>query len=266
MKRPMFVFILLFLASSVFCQNFTESGEILTLDGLSFASDILNEIVFENGEISIINYEGYFEEKRHIILNDKYDIEKKGSLVFLNLKNESKSFLCLASDEVLLLYDEKNESPFFFGFSSMRGLELISQPDKITASSELLENDYVYSASNLGNFNLSQPWVEGVPGNGEGEYITLSGNCTYIYLFNGYISYSKPYLYERNSRIKKIKITTNTENGEKEFIFNLFDTPNPQKINLGERVTDDIKLEILEVYPGTKYQDTCLNALLFKIF
>ena len=266
MRRRIFVFTLLFLSSITFCQNFTESGEILTLDGLSYASDLLNEIVFKEGEISLIKYEGYFEEEEHIILNDKYDIEKKDNMTFLHLKNKNIILLCLANDDILLLYDKNMSSPFFFGFSSMRGLELINQLNSITASSELVENGYVYSANNLGNFNLSEPWVEGVPGNGEGEYITFSGNCTYIYLFNGYVSYSKPYLYERNSRIKKIKITTTTGNGTKVFFFNLFDTPNPQKINLGERVTDDIKLEILEVYSGSKYQDTCLNALLFRIY
>ena len=148
----------------------------------------------------------------------------------------------------------------------MRGLELINQPTNISASSELVENGYVYSAKNLGNFNLTEPWVEGVAGNGEGEYIILSGNCTYIYLFNGYVSYSKPYLYERNSRIKKIKITATTKKSTQEFFFDLQDTPNPQKLNLGKRFTDDIKLEIKEVYPGNKYEDTCLHALLFQIF
>ena len=266
MRQRILVFTLLFLASIAFCQNFTESGEILTLDELSYASDILNEIIFKDGEITLIRYEGYFEEEENILLNDKYSIEKKDHITFLCLEKENKKLLCLANNDVLLLYDDSKKDPFFFGYSSMRGLELINQPRNISASSELVENGYVYSAKNLGNFNLTEPWVEGVPGNGEGEYITLPGNCTYIYLFNGYISYSKPYLYERNSRIKKIKITTNIDNDSKVFIFNVFDTPNPQKFDLGERVTNDIKLEILEVYPGTKYQDTCMNALLFQVY
>lgn len=266
MRRRIFVFTLLFLSSITFCQNFTESGEILTLDGLSYASDLLNEIVFKEGEISLIKYEGYFEEEEHILLNDKYSIEKKDHITFLCLEKENKKLLCLANNDVLLLYDDSKKDPFFFGYSSMRGLELINQPTNISASSELVENGYVYSAKNLGNFNLTEPWVEGVAGNGEGEYIILSGNCTYIYLFNGYVSYSKPYLYERNSRIKKIKITATTKKSTQEFFFDLQDTPNPQKLNLGKRFTDDIKLEIKEVYPGNKYEDTCLHALLFQIF
>ncbi len=266
MRKLTLILMIIILSSSLFSQNFSNNGKILTLDGLSYASDILNEIVFNNGEMKFIRYEGWFEQKEIIVFQDKYSIEYNNGLPFIILENEQKKFLCIANDEILLLYKENQKDPYFFGYYSMSGLETIYQSALITASSELTENGYGYTASNLCNFNLGEPWVEGVTGNGEGESFEVEGNCTYIYIFNGYISYNKPYLYERNSRLKKIQITFPNNPNHKELIFDLLDTPNPQKINLGERYTETIKLEILEVYPGTKYQDTCVNALLFQVF
>jgi hypothetical protein len=55
-------------------------------------------------------------------------------------------------------------------------------------------------------------------------------------------------------------------NKKEELIFNLEDTPNPQKLSLGKYYDGPIELEILEVYEGTKYQDTCINGLIFSVF
>ena len=88
MKKLFALATILLLSLQVFCQNFTESGEILTLDGLSYASDILNEIIFKDSEITLIRYEGYFEEEDHILLHDKYSIEKKDHITFLCLEKE----------------------------------------------------------------------------------------------------------------------------------------------------------------------------------
>ena len=76
------------------------------------------------------------------------------------------------------------------------------------------------------------------------------------------MTYNKPYLYKQNSRPKKIRLTA-------ESLFSievdLIDTPNFQTIIFPVRLKNEIlKLEILEVYPGTKYEDTCINAILFE--
>ena len=45
----------------------------------------------------------------------------------------------------------------------------------------------------------------------------------------------------------------------------LEDSPNPQKIFIDEpdwKKPYNIKITILEVYPGTKYDDTCINAII----
>jgi hypothetical protein len=45
----------------------------------------------------------------------------------------------------------------------------------------------------------------------------------------------------------------------------LEDTPNFQTIISPECLKDEmLKLEILDVYPGAKYEDTCINAIIFE--
>ena len=42
----------------------------------------------------------------------------------------------------------------------------------------------------------------------------------------------------------------------------LEDTPNPQKVSLDVMYSGKIRIEILEVYPGDKYEDTCITSLI----
>ncbi|MBN2617209.1 MAG: hypothetical protein JXR64_02720 [Spirochaetales bacterium] len=85
-----------------------------------------------------------------------------------------------------------------------------------------------------------------------------------MYFFNGFVSFEKPNLYEENSRVKKIKVTDTISS--KFIIFNIDDTPNPQLLKLGELKEWELSIEILDVYKGTKYSDTCINAIQCTIF
>ncbi len=114
--------------------------------------------------------------------------------------------------------------------------------------------------------SLDSPWVEAKSDYGIGEYLLLDANGSILYIFNGYVSYDKPYLYSYNSRIKKMKISFVDDISKAAMLFEIEDSPNPQKLNLKERIQGKIKIEILDVYPGTKYKDTCLNGIIFKIF
>jgi hypothetical protein len=87
------------------------------------------------------------------------------------------------------------------------------------------------------------------------------------------VSYNKPYLFKYNSRPRKIRISYE---GEIAKTIELLDTPNFQEIltlwpypqyessypdkNLWEK---DLWIEIIDVYPGTRYNDTCINFLVW---
>jgi hypothetical protein len=77
---------------------------------------------------------------------------------------------------------------------------------------------------------------------------------------NGFVDYNRPYLYEYNNRIKKIRIR-NRENTDDYRDFELLDLPNIQTVATSS-FSLNIEIEILEIYPGTKYNDTCVNFII----
>ena len=93
-------------------------------------------------------------------------------------------------------------------------------------------------------------------------------NCYFltseIIIENGYCKTKE--LWEKNGRVKILKLTF--EDGE-EYILNLEDTMKPQSFKL-EHKTNGIRnpleatFEIVDVYEGTTYQDTCITTLELK--
>ena len=93
-------------------------------------------------------------------------------------------------------------------------------------------------------------------------------NCYFstseIIIENGYCKTKE--LWEKNGRVKTLKLIF--EDGE-EYILNLEDTMKPQSFKL-EHKTNGIQkpleatFEILDVYEGTEYDDTCITTLELK--
>ena len=143
------------------------------------------------------------------------------------------------------------------------------QIDSVTASSSLADR---YAAEKAHDFSIVTAWVEGVEGNGEGEYIKYSfpGTCpriTNVLILNGY---TKNYeVWRDNGRVKKLLMYYN----DKPYvILNLKNTMDLQRFEVGilgnqERSEASpawsIKFEILEVYPGEKYEDTVITEIYF---
>ncbi len=133
----------------------------------------------------------------------------------------------------------------------------------------MVEEDIAYSANNLGQAAPNTPWVEGVDGSGIGEKLFLKwqtwnekdgslGGIGCLIICNGYISYSKPYLYEKNNRVKGIRILGSE--GIEVLRTELDDTPNPQLVFL-PKVLEIMEIEVLSVYKGTEWDDTCLHSI-----
>ncbi|MCR5318990.1 MAG: hypothetical protein K6E22_12255 [Treponema sp.] len=151
----------------------------------------------------------------------------------------------------------------------------------ITASSSLKEKQYgqdiVYAPINLFRAfevgcrchpywwnNAHIPWVEGAKGNGINETISIEFNEP-VYGFsilNGYADVQNMKLFKENGRVKKLKVEDlankleYTMNFEDKVYFNYLGLSKP---------SNSIKLTILEAYKGTKYQDTCISALIEKV-
>jgi len=128
-----------------------------------------------------------------------------------------------------------------------------------------------YKGENAHDFSILSVWAEGVPGNGEGEYLvyTFPGSCpriTTVEILNGYTKTEKAWL--DNGRVKRLRMYYN---GKPYAILELEDTRKLQSFDVGilgffnDSSAPDwtLKFEILEVYPGDRYADTVITELFF---
>ena len=161
----------------------------------------------------------------------------------------------------------------------------------VSATSELVEGKTTYFAKNLNDKDYTTAWVEAANDFGKGEKIHFELNqninkdqwagisITHLYLLNGFRKTEKTY-YE-NNRVKKLRLWINGKEGEKSYDITLPDKPYKQindyniayeadllndYIDLGRRQAfynvTSFDIEILEVYPGTKYNDTCISEVI----
>jgi hypothetical protein len=198
-----------------------------------------------------------------------YTMLMKHNVPFIDVTWENKAtdkFLMLSNSTTCFLYKNPDPYPYVLGFSGgyNRGELIFRTPENIKASSSLAESEKLYSPDQI-NLKLGEAWVEGVSGQGLHEKLfIMQPNCTALYISIGFVSFTKPYLYQENSRPKVITVSV-----EKKFSFtvDLLDTPNFQTIILPQRlgINDQLVIEILDVYPGTKYEDTCINCILYDV-
>ena len=185
------------------------------------------------------------------------------------------------------------ESPYnILGHGDDGWLDAGGGPVAAEATSELKsqgKNDY--AASKVCDGMLNTAWVEGKDDNGVGEKINIllrndAPLATTVSFYNGYQKSDKAW--NNNSRVKRLKMYVNNEPYA---ILELDDVFNKQTFNLptklGQfakttRIKEDLHVddnesdqyfkskavyevtfEILEVYPGDKYKDTCISEIFF---
>lgn len=111
-----------------------------------------------------------------------------------------------------------------------------------------------YGPENLTSDRPKAPWCEGVAGDGIGQTITLhqtpGGVIDSLIVVNGYALTSK--LYSANGRVKQARIYEKT--------VNLIDNADRQLIKISPHQVTWVRLLILAVYPGTRFNDTCVST------
>jgi hypothetical protein len=135
---------------------------------------------------------------------------------------------------------------------------------EIKASSFLIENNIRYTADNLRMSIKDGPWVEGVSGDGIGEFIEIDYKTDIkeingIVISNGFVSVNNPDLFLKNNRVKKILIEG--DDGRFRNEYEILDTPNLQTIHFPISISK-IKITILDIYKGTTWDDTCINMII----
>lgn len=228
-----------------------------------FATDYL----FTENSYDLYFYNEEYGEK------GTWSVETKNHNYYIKFRSDSCSMYkdqlgILFHERRLYLYD--NDKLFFASNDGIRFGNLGPRVESIKSSSYLKEKNIEYMGDNIINHFLDdlRPWVEGVNGQGIGEWIEIKTNSfqfpvDFFLISNGYVDFEKPYLYEYNSRVKLLRITNEELNID--FEVELEDTPNFQEIRLPKEITEletTFRFTIMEVYTGTKWEDTCLNLII----
>ena len=185
-------------------------------------------------------------------------VEMKASTDYDSLSDVEFALLCFVEENPVLSHFYSGNCSWYCG----------GQIDSVTASSALADR---YAAEKAHDFSIVTAWVEGVEGNGVGEYLRYSfpGTCpriTTVLIHNGYVKNWE--VWYDNARVKKLLMYYNDEPYA---ILNLQDTMGLQSFDVGVLGYEDkdsapawsIKFEILEVYPGKKYEDTAITEIYF---
>lgn len=132
-----------------------------------------------------------------------------------------------------------------------------------------------YDVSKLEDGKRSTAWVEGVKGNGIGQRIMITFDEPYgdekdlkipfhgMIITNGYSKNAD--IWTKNGRVKKLLVWLNSK---KMCYLELDDDLYPQQFFWTSNLvmvgpSDVVSLEIVEVYPGSKYEDTAISDLGF---
>lgn len=145
---------------------------------------------------------------------------------------------------------------------------------RVTASSHLqAQGGFNYLPKNAHDFNHESVWAEGVPGQGIGEWLEyeFAGACprvTGVKILAGHVKTKAAW--EANSRPKYIKVYYL---GKPICILHLQDARAMQCFDLeqfgpfgyhdADKPSWRLRFEIVDVYPGKKYQDTVISELEF---
>ena len=295
MKKILVILLISILPLYLFAQNFSLTGNFFpdlysTIEFCTISENTINfDYRYDLEDKSLEFNKNHKEGMLFFEITEKFPKEFKGDYYFYSKDvSTSNDMLILAGKQIR---DDSNE----FGsirikpdeillFASTESFEkprpLIAPSEHFTehsfrkyydCSSFLVEiskgTSNVYKVENLCEYTVDTPWVENAEGDGIGEGFTIQNGYPheiaypYLLIMNGYISYKKPYLYKMNNRIKKIKVTGVKSGVSK--VLDVLDTPHPQTVDISF-ITDieDIRVEIAEVYKGTKYDDTCIHYLI----
>jgi len=262
-----FAMIFIFI-SSVFCYaQITPNVPYNIIYSMDMNGSI--HFLYDNN-IKLSFYEPEIFEKKGV-----FTIDLSKNIPFIDVEWEDKTnerLLIISNENICEIYTEigtvtalRRQS--FTGINGRRqpgSNEIFLMPfaDSITASSYLVEGNISYEPNQ--NSSLLRPlWVEGAPGYGINEKLfIIAKSCFAIHISIGYVSYINPDLYLENSRPKRIQLKI--ENSFSISI-DLDDTPNFQTIYLPRplRANEIMELEIIDIYHGTKYTDTCINKIYY---
>ena len=220
------------------CSYYSEDDKFLKID--------------KDNKLLTYNFDG--EEK-----SEELKIEKKSKIKYLTIS--SKKYVLLNSNEICVLIDELGNLLFQGNFYHSILEKRYRAKSVFEATSFLNDGKKAYLPEYLNSFKYGEVWADRVESDGVGESITIKTEQDLggLFIFNGYVSYDKPWLFEDNARIKSIRIY-DSENDEI-YRLEIKDSPDPFYIPL-PIYDEQLKLVVTDVYHGNKYDDLCVNSII----
>jgi len=137
---------------------------------------------------------------------------------------------------------------------------------QVTASSHLAaQGDHEYGPANVKRFDRETAWVEGVPGDGVGESLTLTlekpARITALAIVNGYTRSEQ--LYEANGRVEVLEVSVNGHTPFKVEVPDEYLTTESFVVDLpaSKELVKSVKLTLAKVRSGSQYQDTAISRI-----
>lgn len=126
---------------------------------------------------------------------------------------------------------------------------------------DFLQNRWYWYFYNEIYVNCNKPMVEGDVGNGTGLEVNIDFKTPVnnIVVLNGYVDLDKQHLYKKNARMKKVIIKGDNFTFDYEFE----DYVHFSQIKFPEQTTN-IKIFVIEVYEGEKWDDLAISGLWVK--
>ena len=285
MKKVILLTLVWILSISLYSQNFSIIGKFSpnpysTIDVCHISENSITFNYEDKLESKIVNFKEthkdgilFFEMAENFPkeFNEDYyygkNVSTNNNMLILSGKQKNHKRYNNGKEEIydfilMIAATEGFDTPYPFIFPTRSYFETY-HTKYYDCSSFLVEKSTKYDVDNLHELGLDTPWVENAKGSGIGEGFSIQNTelCPYILIMNGYISYKKPYLYKRNNRVKKLKIT-GLKSGKTKTL-DVLDTPHPQTIDISFITeNEDLRIEIADVYKGTKYDDTCIHYLI----
>lgn len=248
--------------------------------GIGLPKKRVEKVIFENDIFETPN--GY----NAVYLNDLLKCLILGSrFLFLfsgkpveNDKGGDNSVILYGADETI--ENDRGKPPsekleLFFRLDYAKGyVSVISASSTLT---EILNGKKVsYSVSGLTKRIIedgersywngdANPWVEGVEGPGIGECLEISFSepSNDVVMLNGFVDPTRRHLFKANNRVKTAIIRSADSREPFEFEYQFEDMVRFDEIRF-PRPAEKIVFEIKDVYPGEKWDDTCISAVLTR--
>lgn len=268
MKKILVLLIQLFLNCLLFSENYFLGKRFSFIDEYGYVEVFQDKLVFDDG----------VEKGKFQSLNN-YNVFKSANenYILLNYKNEDAEYLTLIKKVKSKNKYEAWEIPCSIPLSKK-----FENTAKLVGFNVKKAESFIVEKYGNGDavkflpekfFNVTgTPWA--VKNCDESSTICLTDErymvpgCEYadieeLILINGFVDPEKPYLYEQNSRAKKIRI----EYDNLSFTATLADSGNYQSIKLPQKIkrgsNTSIKITILDSYQGTKYSDIVISGILY---